>query len=399
MTATDNMTDGVAADYNGLKQVAPSLPAAWYFDPEHFKTEMRAVWSKHWLYLCRSAALGAPGAFQTLSVGDQNILVLRTPAGRLAGYFNVCRHRGSILVTAAAGVLPSANLTCPYHQWCYGGEDGRLIGTSSYADPADFDRADYSLFPISVREWRGFVFINLDREAVWDDDAAFQRGADKLNDYPLENLVSGHRWVKRIDCNWKLFWENFNECLHCASVHPGLSKLVPLYSRRLINEKDRPDWRQHAQDPDPKYRGGLRAGAETWSMDGSAQGRIMPELSPADVARGQLYAVALPSAYIGCYADHARIVRLLPLGPEGIELSVEWLFPRETLDDGNYDRANVVDFAVNVLEEDGRACALNQRGLHAAPFQGGVLMGEEYHLKTFHDWLRAALNRSFETGK
>jgi Rieske 2Fe-2S family protein len=399
MTATDNMTDGVAADYNGLKQVAPSLPAAWYFDPEHFKTEMRAVWSKHWLYLCRSAALGAPGAFQTLSVGDQNILVLRTPAGRLAGYFNVCRHRGSILVTAAAGVLPSANLTCPYHQWCYGGEDGRLIGTSSYADPADFDRADYSLFPISVWEWRGFVFINLDREAVWDDDAAFQRGADKLNDYPLENLVSGHRWVKRIDCNWKLFWENFNECLHCASVHPGLSKLVPLYSRRLINEKDRPDWRQHAQDPDPKYRGGLRAGAETWSMDGSAQGRIMPELSPADVARGQLYAVALPSAYIGCYADHARIVRLLPLGPEDIELSVEWLFPRETLDDGNYDRANVVDFAVNVLEEDGRACALNQRGLHAAPFQGGVLMGEEYHLKTFHDWLRAALNRSFETGK
>ncbi len=399
MTTLDHTAPGPGADYNGLTQAAPSLPADWYHDAEHFRAEMQAVWSKHWLYLCRSAALDVARAFQTLSVGDQNILVLRTRAGRLAGYFNVCRHRGSILVTETAGVLPSASLTCPYHQWCYGGENGGLIGTSSYGDPADFNRADYSLFPISVREWRGFVFINLDPDAVWDDDAAFQRGADKLRGYPLEKLVSGHRWVKRIDCNWKLFWENFNECLHCAWVHPGLSKLVPLYSRRLINEKDRPDWRAHAQDPDPKYRGGLRAGAETWSKDGSAQGRVMPELSRTDVARGQLYAVALPSAYIGCYADHARIVRLLPLGPECIELTVEWLFPRETLNDANYDPANVIDFAVSVLEEDGRACALNQRGLHAAPFQGGVLMPEEYHLKTFHDWLRASLNRSFETGK
>ncbi|MBT3369957.1 MAG: aromatic ring-hydroxylating dioxygenase subunit alpha [Rhodospirillaceae bacterium] len=391
MTATDDTSVGVAADYNGLRQAEPSLPAAWYYDAGQFKTEMSTVWAKSWLYLCRSAALSGAGAYKTLSVGEQNILVLRTREGRLAGYFNVCRHRGSILLTEAEGTLPAGRVICPYHQWCYGGEDGGLIGTTSFAEPAGFQKAGHGLFRISVVEWRGFVFVNLDPDAVWDDEVAFQRGAAKLTDYPLERLVLGHRWVRQVACNWKSFWENFNECLHCPSVHPSLSKLVPLYRRRQINERDRPDWREHAQDPDPKYRGGLRPGAETWSMDGSAQGRLIPELSEADVARGQIYAVALPSAYIGCYGDHARIVRLLPLGPEAIELTVEWLFPPETLADPGYDMAKVVDFAVAVLEEDGRACELSQRGLHAAPYQAGVLMPEEYHLKTFHDWLRAAL--------
>jgi glycine betaine catabolism A len=391
MTATDDTSVGDAADHNGLRQAELSLPAAWYFDAAHFKSEISAVWAKSWLYLCRSAELGGAGAYKTLSVGDQNILVLRTREGRLAGYFNVCRHRGSILLTEAEGTLPAGQITCPYHQWCYGGEGGDLIGTTSFAEPTGFQKADHSLFPISVVEWRGFVFTNLDPDAVWDNEVVFQRGAPKLTDYPLERLVLGHRWVRQVACNWKAFWENFNECLHCPTVHPSLSKLVPLYGRRQINERDHPNWREHAQDPDPKFRGGLRPGAETWSTDGSAQGRIMPELSAADVARGQIYAVALPSAYIGCYGDHTRIVRLLPQGPEAIELTVEWLFPPETLADPGYDMSKVVDFAVSVLEEDGRACELNQRGLHAAPFKAGVLMPEEYHLKTFHDWLRAAL--------
>ena len=387
----DDAVDDPSQGHNGLQQAVPALPATWYHDNDHYALEQSAVWNRQWLYLCRSAALGERGAYQTLTIGTQNILVLRTTLGTLVGYHNVCRHRGSILVTEPAGILSGNVITCPYHQWCYGRDDGALAGTTSFAEPAGFERAQHGLFPIAVREWRGFIFVNLDPDAVWDEDDVFQRGAEKLRNYPLESLVLGHRWVKRIACNWKVFWENFNECLHCPSVHPSLSDLVPLYQRRLLHERDRPDWPDHDDNPDPKFRGGLRAGAETWSLDGQAQGRIMPGLEAEDIARGQVYAVALPGTYIGCYADHIRLVRLLPLGAEALELTAEWLFPRETLDDGNYDPANVIDFAITVLEEDARACALNQRGLHAAPFQAGVLMPEEYHVKTFQDWLRAQL--------
>ena len=89
--------------------------------------------------------------------------------------------------------------------------------------------------------------------------------------------------------------------------------------------------------------------------------------------------------------DHVRIVRLLPLGPERIELQAEWLFTPETLDDPAYDRDKVVDFGKLVMRQDAEICELNQRGLHAAPLNAGVLMPEEYLLKRFQDWVRAGV--------
>ena len=154
---------------------------------------------------------------------------------------------------------------------------------------------------------------------------------------------------------------------------------------------DRPDWENHKDSNDPLYRGGLRAGAETWSKNGQAQGHVISSLSHEELDRGQLYATAWPSMFIGGYADHARIVRVMPKGATQTEITAEWLFEEETLNDPAYDMANVVDFATLVMEQDGDACEMNQLGLNAAPFKEGVLMPEEYLLKRFHDWVRDKL--------
>ena len=53
---------------------------------------------------------------------------------------------------------------------------------------------------------------------------------------------------------------------------------------------------------------------------------------------------------------------------------------------------NVVDFGRLVMEQDAKACELNQRGLHATPLKAGVLMPEEYLLERFHNWIREGLN-------
>ena len=63
----------------------------------------------------------------------------------------------------------------------------------------------------------------------------------------------------------------------------------------------------------------------------------------------------------------------------------------ETLEDPGYDRTNVVDFAVRVMEQDARACELNQRGLHAVPLESGVPMPEEHLVKRFQDWVRTGV--------
>jgi len=384
---------------NALKQAVPTLPSSWYLDPAHHAREEEKIWQASWVYLCHGSAIAKARQFRTLCLGNQPVVVVRNEDGGLSGFFNTCRHRGSVLCPAESGRLDANALVCPYHQWSYALKDGSLAGTTSFTEPDGFNKSDYSLFPIAVREWRGAVFIHPDPEADWDTDMLFQRSAEGLHRFPLEDMIVGKTWSKLIACNWKLFWENFNECLHCPNIHPELSALVPLYSRRIINKMDMPDWAEHEGSIDPAYRGGLRAGAETWSKDGSAQNRIISTLSDEEKERGQLYASAWPSMFIAGYADHMRIVRVLPKGPMLTEITAEWLFEEATMNDPDYDMANVIDFATLVMEQDGAACEMNQSGLAAHPYSAGVLMPEEYLLKRFHDWVRGRLEPDAGAGR
>jgi len=318
---------------------------------------------------------------------------VRGRSGSLHGFHNTCRHRGSLLCEAVEGQLgTSGRIVCPYHQWTYDAEDGGLLRTSSFVEPEGFDKSLYGLFQVAIVEWRGCVFLHPDFDTPWDANNVFQRPADNFANFPLETMVVGHTWHTEMSCNWKTFWENFNECLHCPAVHPELTDLVPLYGRRIIHPRDVPDWTDHVQSNDPRYRGGLRDGAETWSVDGSVQGHAIQSLTSEELARGQTYASTWPSVFIAGYADHVRIVTLRPLGPERTDLVAEWLFPPETLADPSYKLENVVDFGRLVMEQDAKACERNQRGLHAAPLKAGVLMPEEYLLERFHNWIRAGID-------
>ena len=54
----------------------------------------------------------------------------------------------------------------------------------------------------------------------------------------------------------------------------------------------------------------------------------------------------------------------------------------------SFDLDNIVSFGVQVLKEDAGICEINQRGLHAARHEAGVLMPEEYDIHRFHEWVR-----------
>jgi Rieske 2Fe-2S family protein len=376
---------------NGLAVHTEGLPADAYYDPERYDLEMRRIWHRQWIYVCRSSEAARPREFRCFELGDQKILLVRDDAGVLRGFHNTCRHRGAALCAAAAGVLRSPGIVCPYHAWVYSLE-GKLLRTSSKRHADGFDVADYPLYAIHVREWRGFIFVALAGSAP-PFDQLFDLPLPRLAAWPLEALVVGHVLQKEIQCNWKVFWENYNECLHCPGVHPELSQLVPIYGRGLLEERDDPDWRAHAGDPDPKFKGGLRAGAVTWSMDGQATVAGFAGLSPEDRRLGSVYLTALPSMFIVGHIDYVRVVRLRPLGPERTELSVEYLFLPETLADPAFDLDNIVGFTNRVMTEDALVCELNQRGLRAAPHRRGVVMPEEYLIRQFHRWLESELAR------
>jgi Rieske 2Fe-2S family protein len=378
--------------YNGLIEHTEGLPADAYFDPRQYERELQRIWYRNWVYVGRSSDLARARSFRTFEIGDQRILLVRDEQRALQGFYNTCRHRGAALCREPEGMLRAGTIVCPYHAWVYNLQ-GDLLRTSSKAHASGFDVADFPLYRISVKEWNGFIFVALnDRPPPFEK--IFDLPLNRLDAWPLEELVVGHVLSKTMRSNWKIFWENYNECLHCPGVHPQLSQLVPIYGRGLLEERDDPQWRAHAADPDPKFKGGLRSGAATWSLDGKTTGVPFPGLSDADRKAGYVYMTGLPSVFLVGHVDYVRVVRLLPLGPELTEMRVEYLFSPQTLADPQFDLRNVVDFTNRVMTEDAQVCELNQLGLRARPHLRGVVMPEEYVVRQFHEWLRAELART-----
>jgi Rieske 2Fe-2S family protein len=379
------------AAFNGLTERVDGLPADWYYDTGQYRRELDKIWYRNWIYVARSSEIGAARSVRRVAVGDQQLLLVRDDEGVLRGFHNTCRHRGAALCRESSGQLRSGAIVCPYHAWVYSLE-GELLRTSSKSRPAGFDMRDFHLYRIRVLEWSGFVFVAL-CDAVPPLAQSFDQPIDRMNAWGLAGLAVGHVFTKIIECNWKIFWENYNECLHCPGVHPELSQLVPIFGRALLEERDDPNWREHLGDDDPKFKGGLRAGALTWSRDGQASGALFPGLSDADRKAGHIYMTSLPSMFIVGHVDYVRVVRLLPLGAERTELRVEYLFAPESLESPEFDLGNIVEFTNLVMSEDAEVCELNQQGLRALPHARGVVMPEEYVIKQLHDWIKAELQR------
>ena len=374
---------------NILKNVEKSLPLKWYYDSRHFEEEVSKIWSQDWIYACHENRLHEPLSFITLNIFKFNIIILRDKNDNLVSYLNTCHHRGSILCKEPSGALKKNILVCPYHQWSYDVSDGKLLKTSSFKLPEDFDSANYGLTKVEIKLWNGLIFVNFSQKKIeWNIKSRFQDYDAAVNEIELAQFEVGHTWKKVINCNWKIFWENYSECLHCPNIHPELSDLVPVYGRRLMDIKEDPDWEEKSKTVHPKFQGGLRHGSETWSSDGSAQGKMIGKLKDMESFQGHIYLTTWPSMFMAVFADHVRVVRVLPINNEQTEVSAEWIFEKSTNQDIAYDKKNVVDFAILVMKQDGEACELNQKGVYNNAMNSGILMPEEYEVKRFHDWIR-----------
>ena len=135
----------------------------------------------------------------------------------------------------------------------------------------------------------------------------------------------------------------------------------------------------------------MKNGAETWSVDGSSQGQSIEDVQSELESRGQIYISTWPTMFLGIYGDHIRIVRLIPISSEEVELTAEWLFPKSTLSNSIYKMENVIDFGILVMNQDANISEVNQRGIYNLEKNSGVLMPEEYIIRDFHKYVRKKL--------
>jgi choline monooxygenase len=216
-----------------------TLPGARiYSDPAILDAERERIFFRTWQYAAHASQVAEPGAFVTLRVLDQGIVVLRGTDGALRAFYNVCQHRAHELLKGS-GCIPV--ITCPYHSWSYG-LDGRLrTARGSEATPG-FDARSIGLKPVAVDHLLDMVFVNLDPDA-----------ASLAETYPglAEEIVERTPWLKDarpmapadaglseppppgLDANWKVLAENCLECYHCEPAHPAFVDLVDIESYRV----------------------------------------------------------------------------------------------------------------------------------------------------------------------
>ena len=86
-----------------------------------------------------------------------------------------------------------------------------------------------------------------------------------------DELRVGVRLVYEVEANWKIIVENYNECLHCPTVHPELVKVVPLFRFGEV-------WDDETRDGG----NGMREGATCFTVAGESELPKFPDLEPED---------------------------------------------------------------------------------------------------------------------
>ena len=209
----------------------------------------------------------------------------------------------------------------------------------------------------------------------------------KFTNWHLETTQVAHRLQIDLDCNWKIFWENFDECYHCPGVHPELCQIVPTYGKGYSNPSENPEW----QPPDPAntdyVEPRLAPGAVTWTLDGKTPLPTFEHLNQKQREQGHTYGVSVPSFYLVGHVDYARLVHMMPIAPEKTRLTVDWMLNEESVTSPEFDLEKVIGLGQLVVEQDGRACEINQKGLKSRRHVAGVLVTQELGIAEFHQWV------------
>jgi glycine betaine catabolism A len=359
-----------AAEVPGGIPLEPSLPRASYVEEAEFRRERDAVLYPGWFCVGRAEALPEPGDYLTADVAGESILIVRTPEGALAGFYNLCRHRGSRLVPPAGQQVAAApvrsgcfagTIRCPYHGWTYA-LDGSLRAAPFLPDLRRY-RQQLGLHRVDTGEWGGFVFARLDPAGQPGDEplADWLDGVPgRLAAYPLTQLRTGARLTYRVAANWKVILENYNECYHCGLVHPELCELVPSFREGGGAALDWEDGIPH------------RPGATTFTRSGTTRRKPFPGLSAAERERhkGEL---VLPNLMISLSADHVTAFTLWPHSAALTTVVCDFLFHPDELAGPDFDPADAVEFWDLVNRQDWTVCEQVQDGMTSRRFVTGYL--------------------------
>jgi choline monooxygenase len=292
-------------------------------------------------------------------------VVTRAADGVLRAMSNVCRHRAAVV---ASGKGPAPALRCPYHAWTYS-LDGHLLGQPEFEGVEDCDKTRMGLPQYRAEEWGPYVFVTLDphapplKEVLGAIPNEIGRTGCSFGD-----LRFSERRDYVIECNWKVYVDNYLEGYHLPAAHPSLFRELD-YARYRVDT-----FRYYSSQHAP-----IRP------KSGAAGRRYQfPNEGP-----DALYYWIFPNFTLNVYPDNLSANIILPLAPGRTVTIFEWF---------SYGAAAVspdtIAFSDEIQQEDIRICESVQKGLRSRSYHNGRFsVKRENGVHHFHLLLHEFLSR------
>jgi choline monooxygenase len=365
-----------------LRALDPRL----YTDRTVLEQELDGLFQRTWQYAGHVSDLREAGSYLSAVAGDQPVLVLRGDDGEIRGFRNVCRHRGSQLLTGSGRCKKA--IRCRYHGWTYDATDGRLLGVPEHRNYAELDKSTLGLHPARVETLAGLVFVNLDPGApsLAEQTAGLEERLEPYGIANLERFSSGRGSDQ--PANWKIVVENYLEGYHVPIAHPGLMRLYD-YKRYAAETQAGWAWFEAPLRDEPS---GNRLERLYQRLT-----RPMPGLGPEHSGSWR-YAFVYPNTAIDLYPDQVNVWQITP---DGVDRSHDvWACFRHPKSGPLTRIAQRANNKVNsiVLDEDIDLVAAVQSGVRSRGYKPGPLSAREAAVGWFAQKVRDDLVDPRENG-
>ena len=343
---------------------AETIPSSWYTDPRIHELEKECVFARTWQGIGHSGQVRNAGDFFLGEIAGNPVIVVRGEDDRLRAFYNVCRHRGGPLATEDGS---ASLLRCQYHGWTYQ-LDGCLQAVPHFEGVEEFDRKEFALIPIEVNCWEGLVFVRLSPAHV-PLDSYLEGIVDKIKPIQLINMTFCKRVEYRVNCNWKVYMDNYLEGYHVPYVHPELCKLYDF--RNYLTETYRFYSLQHSP----------LSGEENIYTNGEGHA---------------YYFCVFPNFMLNILPGRLQTNLVLPLAHNQTLVVFQYYYEDISSPAAKKMIEEDLEYSERVQQEDIEICVRVQKGLESrgydrgrfsAKYEGGVYQFQNLLKEAFRSWL------------
>jgi len=347
---------------------AATIPSWCYTDLSTLAVERERIFARTWQLVGREDQVASAGSYFAAEVAGEPLLVVRGNDGRLRVLSNVCRHRAG---PVARGEGSCGAFRCGYHGWSYA-LDGRLVNTPEFDGVEEFERSSMRLPEFRVETWLGLVFVNLDDDAPPLLETLGDLPAD-LESRGLAEMRLAARKDWSIDCNWKVYVDNYLEGYHIPIVHPGLMKEID-YARYETETSG--CWSLQRSPIKPREDAKLRR-------------------DPREAESDALYYWVYPNLMLNVYPDNFSTNLIVPLSLRRTLTEFEWFFRHPDRTAVEETVRQTIDFSDEIQREDVAICEAVQKGLESRTYETGRFsVRRESGVHHFHRLYAEALRGS-----